>query len=146
MSNELSTPKVLVCPADTFHTAAATNFTATPGVGADFSLSKCSFFIGSDANESDPQMLLYGDMNIGSQAATGSGTPAASRYQTAQVITTTAVGLAGGSWAWTIDTHNRVGNITLSDGSVQQLSITGLKQSMQSATNTVVFPVVEFYP
>src|ERR1041384_534829 len=28
MSNELSTPKVLVCPADSFHTVAATNFGA----------------------------------------------------------------------------------------------------------------------
>jgi prepilin-type N-terminal cleavage/methylation domain-containing protein len=146
MSNELSTPKVLVCPADSFHTAAATNFTATPGAKADFSLKKVSFFIGSDATESDPQMLLYGDSNIGSQGATGSGTPAVGRYTTAQVTSTTAVSLNQGSWAWTIDTHNRVGNITLSDGSVQQLSITGLKQAMQNATNTVVFPVMEFWP
>jgi hypothetical protein len=38
-----------------------------------------------------------------------------------------------------------VGNLTLSDGSVQQLSITGLKQTMQNATNTVVIPVIEFW-
>jgi prepilin-type N-terminal cleavage/methylation domain-containing protein len=146
MSNELSTPKVLVCPADTFHTAAATNFTQTTGTRGDLSLRKISFFIGSDANESDPQMLLYGDSNIGSQGTTGSGSPAVGRYTTAQVISKTSVGLNSGSWAWSIDTHNKVGNIALSDGSVQQLSITGLKQSMQNATNTVVFPVLEFWP
>jgi prepilin-type N-terminal cleavage/methylation domain-containing protein len=145
MSNELSTPKVLVCPADSFHTAAATNFTASPGTGWDFSLAKCSFFIGDDANEQDPQMLLYGDMNIGAQTATGSGNPAATRYTTFQQITKTSVGLTAGGWAWTIDTHNKVGNVTLSDGSVQQVSITGLKQAMQNATNTVVSPVFEFY-
>jgi len=146
MSNELSTPKVLACPADTFHTAYATNFTAAPANGADFSTGKTSFFIGADAQETDPQMLLYGDMNIGSQGTTGSGTPAVGRYTTYQSITQTAVSLNTGSWAWTIDTHNKVGNIALSDGSVQQLSITGLKQSMQNATNTVVIPVIEFYP
>jgi len=149
MSNELSTPKVLVCPADSFHTTAATNFAAKGGAGVtaagDFQLAKMSFFIGSDANESDPQMLLYGDMNIGSQTLPGSGTAATGRYTTYQQITKTAIGTAAGGWAWTIDTHNKVGNLGLSDGSVQQVSITGLKQAMQNATNTVVSPVIEFY-
>jgi len=145
MSNELSTPKVLVCPADSFHTAAATNFTQTGSPNGDFSLAKTSFFIGCDALETDPQMLLYGDMNIGAQGGSGSSTPAVSRYTTAQQIVPNSVSLNTGSWAWTIDTHNKVGNIALSDGSVQQLSITGLKQSMQNATNTVVEPAIEFY-
>jgi len=49
MSNELSTPKVLLCPADSFHSMAATNFwTAGQGSG-DFDLTKVSFFIGDDA-------------------------------------------------------------------------------------------------
>jgi prepilin-type N-terminal cleavage/methylation domain-containing protein len=146
MSHDLSTPKVVVCPADSFHTAYATNFTALGQLRGDFELKKISFFIGSDANETDPQMLLFGDMNIGAQGGTGSGNPAANRYQSAQTITSTAVSLNAGSWSWTIDTHNKVGNLALSDGSVQQVSITGLKQAMQNATNTVVQPVIEFYP
>ena len=146
MSNELSTPKVVVCPADSFHASYATNFTAVGQPKGDFNTLKMSFFIGSDANESDPQMLLFGDMNIGSQGTTGSSSPAVGRYQTAQTITTTSVSLNNGSWAWSIDTHNKVGNIALADGSVQQLSITGLKQAMQNATNTVVQPVIEFFP
>jgi prepilin-type N-terminal cleavage/methylation domain-containing protein len=148
MSNELSTPKVLFCPADSIqsHIQAATNFTST-GAGADFGTAKCSFFIGDDANESDPQMLLYGDLNIGFQGAAGSGAPAPSRFTTYQTVLSTAGGLAQGSgWSWTIETHNKVGNICLSDGSVQQLSITGLKQSLQNATNSIVQPVVDFTP
>ena len=146
MSNELSTPKVLFCPADSVRIQAATNFTSS-GTGADFGTSKCSFFIGCDANESDPQMLLFGDMNIGFQGAAGSGSPAVSRFQTYQTVLNTAGGLAQGSgWSWTIETHNKVGNICLSDGSVQQLSITGLKQALQNATNTIVQPVINFYP
>jgi len=147
MSNELSTPKVLVCPADsiTGRGVAATNFTATPGVGADFSQNKASFFIGTDANEQDPQMLLYGDMNIGAQGNGGAGSPASARFTTAQAIYSQAVGQGANGWSWTIDTHNKVGNLCLSDGSVQQVSATGLKQQMQGATNSVVFPVVEFW-
>ena len=145
MSNELSTPKVLSCPADTFHTASATNFSTGNTGNGDLLIGKISFFIGDDAQETDPQMLLYGDMNIGAQGATGSGNPAATRYTTAQQIVPNSVSLNTGSWAWTIDTHNKVGNIALSDGSVQQLSITGLKQSMQNATNTVVEPAIEFF-
>jgi prepilin-type N-terminal cleavage/methylation domain-containing protein len=145
MSNELSTPKVLVCPADSFHTVAATNFGAVGTPKGDYNLSKCSFFIGTDANESDPQMLLFGDMNIGLQGQAQAGTPASSRFTTAQVITSGAVAQATTGWSWSIDTHNKVGNICLSDGSVQQLSITGLKQAMQNGTNSVVFPVIDFY-
>ena len=146
MSNELSTPKVVICPADSFHTVAGTNFGTYKQGNGDYDLSRTSWFIGTDANESDPQMLLFGDMNIGSQGTTGSSSPAVGRYQTAQTITTTSVSLNNGSWAWSIDTHNKVGNIALADGSVQQLSITGLKQAMQNATNTVVQPVIEFFP
>jgi hypothetical protein len=145
MSNELSTPKVLVCPADTFHTTAATNFGTSPGGTGDYSLAKTSFFIGSDAIESDPQMLLFGDCNIGAQGGVVSGgTPASTRFTAASQITTTSIANMAGGWAWTIDTHNKVGNLTLADGSVQQVSITGLKQAMQNATNTVVSPVLEF--
>jgi len=145
MSNELSTPKVLVCPADSFHTVAATNFGATGTPGGDYSLGKTSFFIGTDANETDPQMLLYGDMNIGLQGQAAAGTPASNRFNSAHCVSSQGVAQATTGWSWTIDTHNKVGNICLSDGSVQQLSITGLKQAMQNSTNSVVFPCIEFY-
>ena len=145
MSNELSTPKVVLCPSDSFHTVAGTNFGTLNQQKGDFDLKKVSFFIGDDANESDPQMLLFGDCNIGLQGAAAAGSPASSRFTTAQVITSLTIAQATTGWSWTIDTHNKVGNLGLSDGSVQQVSITGLKQSMQNATNTVVYPVVEFF-
>jgi hypothetical protein len=146
MSNELSTPKVLICPADSFHTLAATNFgTAGQGFG-DFDLRKVSFFIGDDAVESDPQMVLFGDQNIGIQAKAGPDAPGATRFTSAMVVTTGAIGWnASAGWAWTVDTHNKVGNLALADGSVQQVSITGLKNAMQNGTNTVVWPVYEFW-
>jgi prepilin-type N-terminal cleavage/methylation domain-containing protein len=146
MSNELSTPKVLLCPADSFHSVASTNFGNKGSLSGDFDLTRVSFFIAPDAQESDPQMLLFGDQNIGTQGQQGSGTPAVTRFTSAQVVTTAAISLnANQGWSWTIDTHNKVGNLTLSDGSVQQVSIVGLKNAMQNGTNTTVWPVIEFW-
>ena len=144
MSNELSTPKVTVCPADSFHTSFATNFGPAGTGNGDYDTTKISFFIGSDAGETDPQMILFGDLNIGI-AGVANG-PATGRFTTAQVITAGAISqTANQGWAWSIETHNKVGNLTLSDGSVQQVSSTGLKTSMQNGTNTVVWPVWEFW-
>lgn len=142
MSNELSTPKVLLCPSDSFHSAAATNFgSASIGKG-DLSRKDVSFFIASDANENDPQMLLYGDQNIGTAQTLSSAAPKA--LTVAQTVGSSSFAIK--NIAWTIDTHNKVGNIGLSDGSVQQLSITGLKNTVQNGTNTTVYPVIEFWP
>ena len=91
-------------------------------------------------------MVLFGDENIGLQGQTGSGSPAVTRFTTAEVVTTAAIGLnPNQGWAWSIDTHNKVGNLTLSDGSVQEVSITGLKNALQNGTNTTVYPVFEFW-
>jgi prepilin-type N-terminal cleavage/methylation domain-containing protein len=139
MSNELSTAKVLLCPADSFHSAAATNFSSI-GNGFDFGLAKVSFFIGTDAHEDDPQMALYGDQNINTASAVGA-TAANPSIVPLQIGKTATVGKIG----WTIDTHNKVGNIGLSDGSVQQVSITGLNNLAQNSTNTTVYPVWDFW-
>ncbi len=147
MSNELSTPKVIICPADSFHTGAATNFgnfgvAGGGGPTGDFGTNRISFFIGSDAGETDPQQVLYGDENIGTTTTSGSAAP--TRYSTAQTVGNG--NFLAKNLAWTIDTHNKVGNIALSDGSVQQLSSANLQTTAQNGTNTVVFPVYEFYP
>ena len=55
MSNELSTPKILVCPADT--RVAATNFVRLKNQNV-------SYFVGLEANDANPQRFLDGDRNI----------------------------------------------------------------------------------
>jgi hypothetical protein len=57
MSNELSTPKILFCPADTDHSPAA-NFST------GFSGKNISYFVNLDVVEANPQMLLFGDDNF----------------------------------------------------------------------------------
>jgi Mg-chelatase subunit ChlD len=49
-------------------------------------------------------------------------------------------------WNWTVDTHNKVGEFKLADGTVAQVNVEGLKKAMAEAqTGQVAFPIVEFY-
>src|SRR5882724_1536264 len=60
MSNEISNPKVILCPADSDRPTAATNW-------ANYALIKNagdSFFTGFYADETFPQMFLSGDRNM----------------------------------------------------------------------------------
>lgn len=122
MSNELSTPKILICLTDSRD--AATNF-------AFLRNSNISFFIGVDVtNETNPQLILAGDRNITNGLPTKNGILEVSSNQPA---------------GWTAEMHNKVGNIALSDGSVQQISITGLRSAIENtslATNRLQMPVL----
>lgn len=143
MSNELSTPKTTICPADTFHTTPATNFFTWQTGAGDYYTNRISFFVTGDATEADPQLTLIGDCNLG-QGTSSTTAPATARFSTAEqlnqgVFTSPTV-------AWTVDTHNKVGNITLADGSVQQASVSGARTFFQNSTNTVVYPVSNFAP
>jgi prepilin-type N-terminal cleavage/methylation domain-containing protein len=150
MSNELSTPKVTLCPADSFHTTQATNFFTANNVApygtanGDFSTNRVSLFITGDATEADPQLTLFGDDNVGSSASSSTG-PASSRFFSPQVLYVGGT-LSPQTVAWTTDTHNKVGNITIADGSVQQVSISGIRTTFQNSTNTVVYPNTGFAP
>ncbi len=122
MSNELSTPKVLICPTDTARVS-ATNFSL-------FSDSNLSFFIGLDASQTDPQGILSGDRNI------TNGTPV--RNGILELTTNRPSG-------WTDEMHRQVGNLTLSDDSVQQVSGTGLRNTVENTglfTNRLQMPML----
>ncbi|MGH7977123.1 MAG: hypothetical protein ACREC8_10740, partial [Limisphaerales bacterium] len=149
MSNELSTPKILVCPSDT--RSAATNFSVGGTYGNEFatnsenpSTNYLSYFIGGDAIDTQPQSILCGDRNIGTDAGNAGNPPTIMFTQAAN-----GTGLGGGSgagvpigdWAWTSgDLHLKNGNITLGDGSVQQVSINGLVTALVDATNSTANP------
>jgi prepilin-type N-terminal cleavage/methylation domain-containing protein/prepilin-type processing-associated H-X9-DG protein len=124
MSNELSTPKVVFCPAESDRDRfVATNFTF-------FNNSNLSFFVGVDADETNAQMLLSGDHNITNGTTVKNG-----------VLKLTA----GRSTGWTTEMHNKVGNICLADGSVQQFNSVGLQNSVASTgmvTNVLNMPVL----
>lgn len=124
MSNELSTPVVLICPAES-------DRLRTTAVNFNFiNNSNISYFVGLDANETNPQLLLAGDRNITNGTPTKNG-----------VLNVGTSNPAG----WTAEMHNGVGNLALADGSVQQISIRGLRTSITNtslATNRLQMPIL----
>jgi prepilin-type N-terminal cleavage/methylation domain-containing protein len=125
MSNELSTPKILVCPSDSTR-----NYTTNFANLVD-NKNNMSYFVCGDAAETYPQMILDGDRNIG--IVTIQNSPAT----TTNSLTTPAnFQWTGLWWAWTaVDMHLRVGNIGMADGSAQQTTVAGLQTALYSATN-----------
>jgi prepilin-type N-terminal cleavage/methylation domain-containing protein len=128
MSNELSTPKILVCPSDSTRNA-QTNF-ARLSVNTD----NMSYFVCGDAAETYPQMILDGDRNIGTSATQNS--PANNTNGMAGAPTTFLWPPGANWWSWTaVDMHLRVGNIGMADGSAQQVTVAGLQTALGAATN-----------
>jgi prepilin-type N-terminal cleavage/methylation domain-containing protein len=170
MSNELSTPKVVYCPSDNFHNNGAansfsyTNFvhcTAPNGntlATAANAAGAASYFINGDATESDPQIILSGDENIGTVGTANNGGASYGLTGTSATApdargwsvclggngqnpiswATATSGTVAGAFGWTTtDFHAKSGNLALSDGSVQQASVSGLHTALQNSTNTV---------
>ena len=105
MSNELSIAKTVVCPAD--DRIAATNWTARQD-GGEFDSTKVSYFVGVDAVDTKPNMVLSGDRNVGDSATTA---PASVLYVGRTVVTTNPINIA-----WSDRIHQSAGNIGLADG------------------------------
>jgi len=159
MSNELSTPKVVFCPSDNYHTAGsgyATNFSVPDFITAlttptTAPFSKVSYFVGGDAKEVDPMMILSGDTSIGLLNNAGTSATAAQNSFFAGTISgpkpcnTGAQGVTGAGWSWSQqDFHQKVGNLLMSDGSVQQLNCQNFHVALQNGTNTVATPEFNF--
>ena len=158
LSNELDTPKILICPSD--DRQAHTNFNMQLGntsANAYFNNTALSYFVGKDCNGQLPQMLLLGDRNIvgssaeqtipatipndgyGNSPANGSGKT---------VVMGSQFNGAATAPAWTDKMHSKMGNVLMSDASAQQLSTMKLRQAFTTSgdtstspgTNTLFFP------
>jgi prepilin-type N-terminal cleavage/methylation domain-containing protein len=154
MSNELNTPKILYCPAefDSSHIAATTFATSVQaGQGEPFrGNTNVSYFIGIDADETQPQMLLTGDHAMGlGQASASIAAPNpgwGGNVQGFYAPNTSGTGTAtNGLAAWMDNSqHGKQGNVGLSDGSVQGWSISklreGLKNTADGNNNRLLFP------
>jgi competence protein ComGC len=126
MSNQLPTPKILLCPADTKHMA-ATDFAS--GLAG----SNISYFVGLDAAPYQPQAILSGDddLELG-------GIPVKSGLLE---LSTDAPA------SWSAARHEvrgiEMGNIGLADGSVLQTTISGFTNRLQQtglAVNRLAIP------
>ena len=109
-SNELNSPKILVCPSD------KDRFVGTRWNLLDGNIN-FSFFAGLSADESKPQSILAGDRNVYS----GEG---GSTY-----TWNTAFGTSIDA-AWTGIMHVNKGDLALADGSVQQATTLQLREQI----------------
>jgi competence protein ComGC len=119
ISNELSTPKILLCPGDT-HRTYATNFST------GFSGANISYFLNPDAVETYPQMIMLGDDNL-----LVDGKPVQPGILNLRPGTTIA---------WTKDRHHGVGNIGMADGSAMQVTSEGFQRANREALNSALTP------
>ena len=122
MSNQLTAPKVLDCPADAKRLPPATNFSSQL-------IGHISYFVGLDATETDPQSILSGDDNLEL-----GGVPAETGLLTLS---------SNSPVAWTPARHRGGGSIFCADGSISSLNtsrLTDWLQTIRLATNRFAIP------
>jgi len=150
MSNELNTPKILACPAeyDSTYVPATTFASSVPpnqtGVAFKNNLN-VSYFIGIDADETQPQMFLMGDHAMGAGQAANPSAAAATGWKNIYAPNTALGTATNGAAAWMDNSqHGKQGNVGLADGSVQGWSISkareGLKNTADPNNNRLLFP------
>jgi type II secretory pathway pseudopilin PulG len=122
LSNELSTPKILICPYDT-NRMYATSF-------GGLANSNVSYFVGVDVtNDTDPRPILSGDCNLeiaGKPVRPG----LLSLWTNAPVV-------------WDSTRHVHAGNLGFADGSIQGSTSSGMRNyfvDTGSATNRLAIP------
>jgi prepilin-type processing-associated H-X9-DG protein len=121
MSNELSTPKILLCPNDT-ERGCVTSFTS------NLTDKALSYFVNINAVEEDAASLLTGDRNIVNRAAAGS-----------RLVNLTK----GATIAWTRKIHSEKGNLCFADGRVEGVangSVGARIQIPDGVTNRLAVP------
>src|SRR5438132_9843818 len=142
MSNELSTPKVLNCPAEwdnrtvasTFSYKILNNSANTIPYTNDYNV---SYFVGVDAQDTFPQMFLTGDHNL------GNGNPPTQAFcsQGGQQLAFQSLGTNfpaanNDRVGWMDNQHSKQGNVGLADGSVQGFSRSRLQEALKNSGDT----------
>jgi hypothetical protein len=117
MSNELSVPEILVCPADKYSHGA-------PNFDSPLTRTNISYFINPDAIEVNPQHFMCGDDNFeihGASVKSGLLT----------VSSNTPI-------AWSAERHEFRGNISMADGDVQGMNNAGLAAWLSTTNFTLM--------
>ena len=129
-SNELNTPKVLMCPSDNRSATATWQISGVAPSGSTlFGWTNVSYFIGVEAADNNPQMFLIGDRNMGNNATAG-------QPPTVVFAGLQAVGTNNTQVGWTDTIHQKQGNVGLSDGSVQSFSRSKLQEALRNTGDT----------
>lgn len=134
MSNELNTPRILICPQDVKrykHSAAIWGgLPSPPSATVPFSGDvNTSYFISVDADSTNPTMFLAGDRNL--TVKNIALKPGLHSLATNKVV------------GWTAEIHVNQGNVLMADASVKQFNSSGLQKALGEtgvATNRLALP------
>lgn len=136
LSNELSTPKILYCPAEANpQRLRASTFapTISPDINAGtipFTETNClSYLVGLDAEETNPATILTGDDHFSLNGAKPS-----------RGLLTLAT---NAPVEWRDERHPKQGNVALADGSVHGFSSSALRKALANTgveTNRLAMP------
>ena len=118
LSNELVSPRLLVCPADA--RVAATNF-------ASLQNQNLSYLVGLRADYSRPQSILAGDRNLTNDFA---GPTALVRLQ------------ANRGWRWTSELHQFKGNLLFADTHIEERNSATVAAGLDQGLAELSFPAV----
>jgi prepilin-type processing-associated H-X9-DG protein len=111
MSNELSNPKMLVCPADKGRWP-------VPSFRTPLASSNLSYFVNLDSTEANPQDIMMGDDNLEIRGV---------RVKSGLLTISSNAAIT-----WSADRHRFRGNVAMADGSVQGVSDFGLNSCLCS--------------
>jgi len=125
MSNELTTPKVLICAADGANRTEATNWFHMQT--AQVRNKGISYGVGIEADETRPGMLLTADRSI--VGTVGNTTWEYNNKASRGNLGTNANQLKTVGWDAT-GIHQNAGNVGLADGSVQQFTSARLREQL----------------
>jgi prepilin-type N-terminal cleavage/methylation domain-containing protein/prepilin-type processing-associated H-X9-DG protein len=122
-SNELGSVSILLCPSEK-KKKIAPNWSRANGD------EHISYFVGTSSREDKPDTISFGDENV--LGGSGGLDPSWSLYLGSSIDA-----------KWDVTMHKRRGNVTLADGSVQQINTEELraqiKSSLASTQTNVVF-------
>jgi len=133
ISNELSTPKLLFCPSDSGGTPAKKEASAFSQVlyTNTYQWNQCvSYFVGTDAQEEQPQTILSGDRNIAPDI-TLAAPVIYFNAGTATKIPQTVITAAPIKIGFTKVTHVEAGDLLFGDGHVDQDSTGRLREALR---------------
>ena len=141
LSNELSTPKIVICPSDAGKTEATNWTTHFTNLAKGNGCLSVSYSVGTDAAETFPQSFLSTDRNMTNNVDRKDLTKAPSNAN--QFVDMGGVGgpkaasiTQGGGAGWDNNVHQNQGNGCMGDGSVQQLSGARLRDQLRNSGTT----------
>jgi prepilin-type N-terminal cleavage/methylation domain-containing protein len=130
-SNELVTPRILVCPSDRT-TAGNSAFTWEQFNRPGYQSNALSFFVSLDSLEQIPTLMLAGDRNI-----TGGVSDRCGSVSDAPGVRAREYRAGNTSVRWTNALHGLSGDVALTDGSVQRLNHAQLREMVDDNFSTL---------